>query len=33
MQRVYPLHNREPGTPFDRTLATWTRHPMKRAAQ
>jgi hypothetical protein len=24
MQRVYPLHNREPGTPFERTLATWT---------
>jgi hypothetical protein len=24
MQRIYPLHNREPGTPYERTLATWT---------
>jgi hypothetical protein len=22
-QRVYPLHNREPGRPFDRTLVIW----------
>jgi len=27
MQRVYPLHNRVPGTPFERTLATWTVTP------
>lgn len=24
MQRIYPLHNRVPGTPYDRTVATWT---------
>jgi hypothetical protein len=27
MQRIYPLHNREPGEPYDKTLVTWAVTP------